>query len=56
MVVAEDLLRARLVETEREREGIAARIRDAEELADRRHVGFAIHAVQPLGDVEDQIG
>jgi hypothetical protein len=30
--------------------------RDAVELADGRDVGFAIHAVEPFGDVEDDVG
>ncbi len=51
----EDLLRPRLVEAERECEGIAAGVGNSVELADRRHVRFAIHAVQPLGDVEDYV-
>src|SRR5207247_734766 len=55
-VEAEDFLGARFVEAEREREGIASRVRDVEELADRRHVGLAIRAVESFGDVEDDVG
>ena len=52
----EDVLRPRLVEAERERERVAARVRDVEELADRRNVGLAIRAVEAFGDVEDDVG
>ena len=55
-VVGQRLLGARLVEAERQREGVAAAVRHAEELADRRHVRLAVHAVQPFRDVEDDVG
>ena len=47
-VRAENLLRARLVEAEGERERIAAGVRDAVELADRRDVRLAIRAARAL--------
>jgi len=53
---AKDLLRPALVEGEGESEGIAAGERDVVELADRGDVGFAIRAVEALGDVEDDVG
>ncbi len=53
--MAQDLFRPRLVETEREREGVAAGVRDAVELADRRNVGFAVRAAESLGDVEHDV-
>ena len=52
----EDLLRARLVEAERERERVTARVRNAVELADCRYVGLAVRAAKALGDVEDNVG
>ena len=55
-VAREDLLRPRLVEAERERERVAARVGNAEELADRGDVRLAIRAVQAFGDVEDDVG
>src|SRR6185437_12074263 len=55
-VNAQQLLGARLVEAEGEAERIAARVRKAEELADRGHVGFAIWPVKTFGDVEDDVG
>ena len=56
VVGAKDLLRARLVEAERQRERVAAGVGDAVELADRRDVRLAVRAAQPLGDVEDDVG
>jgi hypothetical protein len=53
---AENLLGACLVEAEREREGIAARVGDAVELADRGDVGFAIGSAQTLGNIEYDVG
>ena len=44
------------METERECERIAAGVGDVEEFTDRRDVAFAVHAVEPLGDVEDEVG
>ena len=55
-VVREDLLGASLVQRERKCQRIAAGVRNVEELADRGHVGLAIHAAQPLRHVEDDIG
>jgi hypothetical protein len=55
-VDAENVLGARLVEAEREREWIAARVGDVEKLADRRNVGLTVRAVESLGDVEDDVG
>ena len=52
----EDLLGARLVEAERERERVAAGVGNAVELADRRNVRLAVRAAQALGDVEDDVG
>ena len=45
-----------LVEAERERERVAAGVRDVEEFADRGNVGLAIRAVETFGDVEDDVG
>jgi hypothetical protein len=50
-----DLLRPRLVEAERQREWIAARIGDAVELADRRDVRLTVGTVASLGDVEHDV-
>src|SRR5690242_21903947 len=54
-MVAENFFRACLIEAERERERIAPRVWKTEELADCRDVRFPIHAVESLGDVEDEI-
>ena len=50
------LFRPTLVEAQRERERVAPAVRHAVELADRRDVRLAVHAVEPLGDVEDDVG
>ena len=54
--IGEHLLGAALVSAEAERERIGGVIGDAEELADGRDVAFAVRAVEPLGDVEDEVG
>jgi hypothetical protein len=52
----EDVLRPSLVEAQRERERVAAGVRDVEEFADRGNVGLAIRSVETFGDVEDDVG
>ncbi len=44
------------MERERERERVGARVGDAQVLANRRDERFATLAVQPLGQVEHEIG
>ena len=52
----QDLLRAALVEAERERERVGGVVGNPVELADRRDVPLAVRAVEPLGDVEHEVG
>ena len=53
---SQDLLRPALVQAEREGERVGGVVRDAEELADGRDVSLAVGAVEPLGDVEHEVG
>ena len=55
-VEAQSLLGPCLVEAQGERERIAAGVGNSVELADRRDVGLAVHAVGAFGDVEDDVG
>ena len=55
-VAGEDLLRERLVERDRQRVRVAARIRKAELVEERGVEGFACATALPLGGVEDQVG
>src|SRR5258706_16376643 len=54
-VKGEGLLRSRFVEAERKREGVASGVRNSVKLADRGHVGFAVHPVESFGDVENNV-
>src|SRR6185437_4346521 len=54
-MVRQKFLRPRLVETERERERIGARVGDAEKFANCGNVRFAIRAAQSLRNVEDDV-
>jgi hypothetical protein len=54
--VAQDLFGAPLVQREAECQRVRGVIRDAEELADRRDVALAVGAIEPLRDVEDEVG
>src|SRR3954454_19458420 len=54
-VIGEDLLGSTLVKRETTGEGIRGVIRDPEELADCRNVGFAARSVEAFGDVEDEV-
>ena len=55
-MLEQHLLRPPLVEAEREGERVGGVVRDAEELADGRDVPLAVRAVEPLGDVEHEVG
>ena len=55
-VVRHHFLGAPLVEREAEGQRVGGVARDAEELADGRDVSLAVRAVEPLGDVEHEVG
>ena len=54
-MLEQHLLAERLVERDRQRRRVRAGVRDAEQLAQRRHLRLAVAALDALGDVEDQV-
>ncbi len=54
--MGEDLLGAAFVETEAEGQGIAAGVGNAEHVQHGRDLRFTAGAVEPFGNIEDQVG
>ena len=54
--MGKNLLGAAFVEAETERQRIAAGVGDAEHVEHGRYLCFTAGAMQPFGDIEDQVG